>query len=151
MNFIILGSELPDYNHPSITKYNSGTNSLKYNEQLRKALNVITSENYQTDMENLRVHYKQKMQDINSLFQKYLSDVATINLPNIGLGIWIALNTKSMIGNALPELEYLKLYNNTENPHFDSMKPINGIRLGFGHFDLDTFEIAFKCLSLHLK
>lgn len=154
MNFLILGTEIPDYNHPILLKYTvteEPTRPLTEDEKMIKTVKILLSNSYASDLEKLRLYYKEKLSRLQTLYQLHLSKYAVFNAPAGGLGAWIELNEEQNLSGVLPLLAKIEIYKSDANPQLDVKAPIVGIRVGFGSPTIETYEKAFEIIADHLK
>ncbi|TKC07490.1 aminotransferase-like domain-containing protein [Pedobacter frigoris] len=154
MNFLILGTEIPDYSHPVLLKYNPQENAarpLTEDEKIMKAVKMLQSNSYASDLEKLRLYYKEKLQRLQVVYNEYLSKYGVFNMPSGGLGAWIKLNQDQHISPILAPLAEIGIYQPNDNPQLDTKLPIVGIRAGFGSPDIETYEKAFGLLAAQFK
>jgi len=154
MNFLILGSDNPDYNHPILNTHNSvkiSGVSLTKAERLQKTLQILQSSAYAADIEKLRLFYREKVSKLKLIFEVYLKKYGEFYIPPAGLAAWIKLHEEKELERALPELESLGIYAAYNNPHLNPKESIVGIRAGFGLPGLDVYERTFDCLANHFR
>lgn len=154
MNFLILGNENPDYNHPILAKHNVPEicgSQLTKEERLLKTVEILQSTAYAADIEKLRIFYKEKVTNLKLIFDKYLKKYGEFHMPSAGLGAWIKLYEEKELSRALPELEALGIYVAHDNPQLNPKERIVGIRVGFGLPDLEVYEKTFECLATHFS
>jgi DNA-binding transcriptional MocR family regulator len=154
MNFLILGSEHPDYSHPILQKHNDPELSgiqLTKEERLAKTVRMLESSAYAADIEKLRQHYQDKILQLKAAFDLHLKHYAEFHLPAAGLGAWLKLHEAREMESALPRLTVLGLYTAVNNPQFNPRESIVGIRIGFGSHGLETYEETFKYLARHFE
>lgn len=154
MNFLILGNENPDYNHPILKRHNTPGDlgsQLTKQERLLKTVEMLQSSAYAADIEKLRLFYKEKMNKLKMIFDAYLKKYAEFHMSSAGLGAWIKLHEEKEVARALPELEALGIYAVADNRQLDPSARIVGIRIGFGLPGLEVYEKAFACLALHFR
>lgn len=154
MNFLILGTEVPDYNNPVLLKYNlpeDPQRPLTEDEKIIKAVMMVQTDSHVADMEKLRLYYKEKLYSLQAIYNRYLSKYGIFNIPAGGLGAWIKLNEEYSVLEILPQLAEIGIYNHADNPQLEARLPIVGIRAGFGTTNLETYEKAFKLLASNFK
>lgn len=154
MNFLILGNENPDYNHPILKKHNDpliSESPLTKAERLARTLKMLQSSAYAADIEKLRLFYQEKLTQLKMIFDVYLKKYGEFHVPATGLGAWIKLHEEKELARALPELEALGVYAALDNPQLNPKERIVGIRIGFGLPGLDVYEKTFECLAIHFS
>lgn len=154
MNFLILGNDNPDYNHPILKKHNAPGNlgcQLTKEERLLKTVEMLQSSAYAADMEKLRLFYKEKVTKLRIIFDTYLKKYGEFYMPSAGLGAWIKLYEEKELAKVLPELEALGIYAVRDNPQLNPAECIVGIRVGFGLPGLEVYEKTFECLATHFR
>ncbi|SMD01727.1 carbon-nitrogen hydrolase family protein [Pedobacter nyackensis] len=106
MNFIILGTEIPDYTLPMIEKYNSLDESQIVSEDVKmyNAAKMLTSDTYVIDMEQTRLYYKQKVYGLKVCFDRCLLSFGKFDIPSGGLGVWIPFDKPVYVDSALLSL-----------------------------------------------
>ncbi|MBE9599853.1 hypothetical protein [Pedobacter sp. MC2016-24] len=149
MNFLILGTEIPDNRLP-YTSF-QGPASAKEDQNISKIIKVLQSDSYSHDLEKLRLHYKEKLGQLQTLCRLILGKYAVFNSPDGGLGAWIKLNQDQNIYEVLPLLAEIEIYNVNDNPQLNPKLPIIGIRAGFGTPDITIYEKAFHILAKKFK
>lgn len=155
MNFLILGEEIPDYSHPVLNKHKiqqeDSNRPLSEDERLIKAVRILQSSSYASDVEKLRLYYKEKAFRLKVIFDMYLKNHGILNMPSGGLAIWIALKQPMLIWGISDSLTQLGVFDTKLNPQLKPDQPVVGIRIGFGKTKIEIFEEAFQLLATHFK
>lgn len=154
MNYLVLGTEMPNYDHPILKKYNQpvGDESLLTEEErMLREIKRLSSDDYSSTIENLRLHYTNTLHLLQAEFNLHLSEIGVFNMPAGGLGAWIKFHKPMKVLSALPYLNELGIYNPDDNDSLDINMPIEGIRAGFGTHDAIVYGKTFKLLAEHLN
>lgn len=151
MNTLIIGTELPDYKHPVLTKNSINTDrELNLDELLIITVQHLPVYSYIIEREKLNLYYMEKFRILKLLCKKYLSEFATIETQYPALAAVLRLNEPSIISDMIPYLKELKIYHNEVNWNLDRQQPVYGIRMGLGSPDLVTCKSIFIKLSTFL-
>jgi DNA-binding transcriptional MocR family regulator len=155
MNILILGNEEPDFKHPVLAKpkvsKKTTEGELTEDDKLIKAVRILQSSSYASDLEKLRLYYKEKSFRLKVIFELYLKKHGLFNMPRGGLRATIELHKEINITELLPQLKAIGAYNPLNNPDLNEQMPVTAIRIGIGNPNVETYEQVFELIATHLK
>jgi|GEM_PF-1801464 len=154
MNFLVLGSDQLDKEHPllknSYLRFNPDSGISPADWEIM-ALSYRFSDEGMKVMEDLRCFYLDKVKALKVCFDAHLSGYGSMEIPPGGLSVWLEFHEHREIADSLEMLRALGVYTEERNSYFNPGLPVDGINIGFGSPGLEVWNQVFRELAIYFK